>query len=157
MNENDAVVMLRVLLIQKMGNNIENLKIKIGRQYSWGWSLYYQDKRPEHLLVGHGPVFINKNTNEVIENGSAYSEEYHAERYEYKIGIRDRHKVVLNKFDKSDTHLRHILKKADVDCANVIRLPMVLYCGPKPSCMDIGMKLSKAGLEVAILEDYEVA
>ena len=155
MNEDDALVMLRAHLIVKMGNNIENIRIKIGEQYVWGWSLYYQDKRPEQFLVGHGPVLINKETKELFETGSAYSEEYYVERYEYKIGVRDNYKVEVRMFDKSDAHLRNLISKAGVICPKDIKLPIILYSGSKSMCIEVSSKINQVGLKGIVLEDFE--
>lgn len=55
---------------------------------SWGWVFicntkqFAETKDPLLMLVGHGPIFVVRETGRVIETGSAHSTETYLERFE---------------------------------------------------------------------------
>lgn len=75
------------------------------------WSLFYQDERPDHLLVGQGPVLFSRESGELVEFGSATAEREAVIKYESLIGERDDWRLVITGFPRSQAHLRRVLQQ----------------------------------------------
>lgn len=56
-------------------------------EYDFGWAFYYQLKKYietkdyREMLVGHGPILVDRNSAQMFETGSAYSTEHYVKAY----------------------------------------------------------------------------
>ena len=56
-------------------------------EYEFGWVFYYNSARyietkdVKDMLVGHGPLLVDRNSSEIIETGSAHSAEFYINNY----------------------------------------------------------------------------
>lgn len=151
----DGIMRLRMKLNQQYGQGAVNLRITVGTEYQWGWSLYFQDTRPEHFLVGHGPTFFNKTNGELIQTGSACSEEDWVTDYEYAIGQRTTFRLLVRQFTRSEAHLRHGLVKSGLTLgADLKSLPVVVFAGGRAACEGFKERLREQGVESDVVPDH---